>query len=86
MSGHVCRSTLCLTFKLIKNMKLGAHIESLITKQMLCRLAIALVNDADFYFSSERFRVIMQLIIGIHARLYEATGGKMQQQKIMYYC
>ena len=50
-SGNMRRDTLCLAFKFIKNMKLGVRIESPITKQTLHRLAIAFVDNTDFYSS-----------------------------------
>ena len=67
-------------------MELGVSIESPLLKQILHRLAMAFVDDTDFYSSREHFREIMQVIIDLYTRLYEAMGRKIQQQKIMYYC
>ena len=44
-------------------------------------MMIAFVNDADFYTSVENSEKEMQRIINQCAKLHEATGGKIQQEK-----
>ena len=66
--------------------KLGASIRAPISKEVFQRIAIAFVDDTDFYTNGIDFELKMQLIMEIYTQLYEATGGKIQQEKIMFYC
>ena len=86
VSGAICRDTSCFIFKYLEEKKLGASIRAPISKEVFQRIAIAFVDDTDFYTNGIDFELKMQLIIEIYTRLYEATGGKIQQEKIMFYC
>ena len=57
-----------------------------ITKQIIQRIAIAFIDDTDFYTNGLDYETKMQLIMDIYTKLYKATGGKIQQTKIMFYC
>jgi hypothetical protein len=86
VSGAICRDTSCFIFKYLEEKKLGAKLRAPISKEEFQRIAIAFVDDTDFYTNGVDFELKMQLIMEIYTRLYEATGGKIQQEKIMFYC
>ena len=58
----------------MQNMNLGVSVQSLITLEILHWLAIAFVNDTDFYSSGDFFREMMQEKINLRAKLHEAIG------------
>ena len=86
VSGAICRDTSCLIFKYLEEKQLGAMIKNPISKQIIQRIAIAFVDDTDFYTNGPEYELKMQMIMDIYTKLYEATGGKIQQTKIMFYC
>ena len=86
VSGSICRDTSCIIFKHLEDKKLGIDIQHPISQKDFVRLAIAFVDDTDFCTNGSMFMEKMQRIIDEHTRLYEATGGKMQQSKILFYC
>ena len=47
---------------------------------------VAYVNDTDFYANGSKCIEIMQEILEMHIRLYEATGAKIQDEKVRFYC
>ena len=49
------------------------------------RTEIAFVDDTDMYLNGELSVENIQMIMDIYTRLYEATGGKLQEEKIMFY-
>ena len=57
-----------------------------ISKEIIQQIAIAFVDDKDFYTNSLNYKLKMQMIMNIYTRLYEATGGKIQEYKVMFYC
>jgi len=57
-----------------------------ISRFIIQRITIAFVDDTDFYINGRNYEIKMQLIIDLYTKLYEATGGKIQQMKIMFYC
>ena len=75
-----------LIFKYLENKRLGAIFETPITRQILQRLAIAFVDNTDFYTNGIDFERKMQQIMDLYTKLYEATGRKIQQTKILFYC
>ena len=44
------------------------------------------MDDTDFYTNGRNYEMKMQLIMDLYTKLYEATDGKIQQTKIMFYC
>ena len=85
VSGAICRDTSCLIFRYLENKKLGVVVTFPISRGSFIRIAIAFVDDTDFYTNDFRCIQIMQEAMNIYTRLYEATGGKVQQIKILYY-
>ena len=57
-----------------------------ISKETIQRIAIAFVDETNFYTNGLNFELKMQMIIDLYTKLYEVTGGKIQQTKIMFYC
>ena len=53
---------------------------------MIPRITISFVDYTDFYTSGEGYETKMQHIMDQHTTSYEATGSKIQQDKIMFYC
>ena len=86
VSGAICRDTSCLIFKYLEDKNLGAMLKDPISKEIIQRIAIAFVDDTDFYTNGPNYEQKMQLIMDMYTQLYEATGGKIQQAKIMFYC
>ena len=86
LSGAICRDTSCIIFKYLEDQNLGAIIEIVRTNRIIQRVAIAFVDDTDFYTNGNEVRTKMQRIMNIYTSLYEATGGKVQQVKIVLYC
>ena len=44
-------------------------------------MIVAFVNDADFYSSGEKSEDEMQRIMIQYTNFYEATGGRIQEEK-----
>ena len=86
LSGAICRDTSCIIFKFLEDQRLGAIIEIVKTNRIIQRVAIAFVDDTDFYTNGRGVDTKMQKIMNIYTSLYEATGGKIQQVKILFYC
>ena len=85
VSGAICRDTSCLIFKYLEQQNLGVKLKNPISKEIIQRIAIAFVDDTDFYTNGLNYEIKMQLIMDIYTKLYEVTGGKIQQNKIMFY-
>ena len=47
-----------------------------ISKEIIQRIAIAFVDDTDFYTNRPNFELKMQMIMDLYTKLYEAIGGK----------
>jgi len=85
-SGAICRDTSCVIFKHLEDLKLGAQIRIASEDRYIQRVAIAFVDDTDFYANGPQFQMNMQQIMTNYTKLYEATGGKIQESKVMCYC
>ena len=48
-------------------------------------LAVAFVDDIDFFSNREEGTCKITQIISIHTELFEVTGGKISFEKIVYY-
>ena len=57
-----------------------------ISLEEFIRCAIAFVDDTDFYTNDKEFKEKMQRVMDMYTKLYEETGGKIQEDKILYYC
>ena len=44
------------------------------------------MDDTDFYANGIDYESKMQAIMEIYTILYEATGGQIQESKVMFYC
>ena len=86
VSGAICRDTSCLIFKKLEEANLGVAMEMPLSFKRFVRCAIAFVDDTDFYTNGSEFMCKMQEIMNLYTKLYEATGGKIQQAKIFFYC
>ena len=86
VSGAICRDISCLIFKYLEQMNLGAILKHPIIKEIIQRIAIAFVDDTNFYTNGPNYELKMQIIMDLYTKLYEATRVKMQQSKIMFYC
>ena len=84
--GAICWDTSCMIFRHLEKQNLGAILKNPISKVIIQRIAIAFVDDTDFYTNGRNYEMKMQLIMDLYTKLYEATGGKIQQTKIMFYC
>ena len=86
VSGAICRDTSCLIFKHLEELNLGVNVLTPLHKKTFNRLAIVFVDDIDFYTNDKDFNRKTQTLMDIYTHLYEATGGKIQESKIKYYC
>jgi len=55
LSGAICRDTSYIIFKYLEGLNLGAIIEVIKSQKSLQRVAIAFVNDTDFYTNGPDF-------------------------------
>ena len=55
LSGAICRDMLCIIFKYLEGLNLGAIIEVIKSQKSLQRVAIAFVDDTDFYTNRPDF-------------------------------
>ena len=76
MSGAICRDTSYLIFKYLEQKNLGAKLQNPRSREIIQQIAIAFVDDTDFYTNGPNYELKMQMIMDIYTRLYEATGGK----------
>jgi len=86
VSGAICKDVLYIIFRKIEKEGLGVVIHLPLSLEEYIRCAIAFVDDIDFYTNDKDFQEKIQLLMNIYTRLYEATGGKIQESKILYYC
>ena len=56
-----------------------------ISSVIIQRIAIAFVDDTNFYTNGPNYEEKMQLIMNLYTKLYEVIGGKIQQKKIIFY-
>ena len=84
-SGNACRDVSCLIFKHIEQKDLGVSIESEAREEVCKRVVIAFVDDSDFMSSGKDSERKMNQIMRLHVDLHEATGGKVQLEKVMVY-
>ena len=66
-------------------MKLGIKIESNRKGTIEQRVVISHVDDADFCTSGDNRETKIQKIASHHMKMYEATGGKLQKDKVYLY-
>ena len=85
-SGVACRDVSYLIFKQLKKRKLGIKIESYRKGKIEHRLVIARVDDADFCTSGDNCETKMKKIASHCMKMYEATGGKVQKDKVHVCC
>ena len=85
-SGVACRDVSCIIFRKLEKKKIGIIIKSKYKGIIEQRVVIAYVDDADFCTSGENCEQKMQEIISYYMKMYEATGGKVQKEKVSMYC
>jgi len=86
LSGAVCRDQSCLVFKKLERMKKGVKLILPITLKRIRRTVIAYVDDADFFANGKDCVAKIKEIINLYVRLYKATGAKIQEEKVKFYC
>jgi hypothetical protein len=72
-------------FKEIEKKRLGIMLTSKYNDVEVQRNVIAFVDDSDFCSSGVECERKMQEIVNYYANMYEATGGKVQKDKVMMY-
>ena len=85
-SGVACRDASCLIFKQLEKKKLGIKIESQRNGKIEQRVVTACVDDADFCTSGDNCETKMQKIVSCCVKMHEATGGKVQKDKVFVHC
>ena len=86
LSGAVCRDQSCLVFKQLERLKKGVELVLPLSLKRVRRTVIAYVDDADFFSNGKHCIQKIQEIIELYVRLYEATGAKIQEEKVNFYC
>ena len=86
ISGAICRDISCLIFKLLELKKFGAIMKEPGTERRYQRVVIAFVDDADFCLNGELCEHCMSKIMESCTKLCKATRGKIQLNKIVFYC
>ena len=84
--GSICHNILCLIFKLLEQLNHGEITLEPRTSRKHKWIAIAFVDNTDFYSNSKNCELNVAKIMVLYAKLYEAEGGKMQLDKIVFYC
>ena len=84
-SGNVCKDVSCFIFKEIEKKRLGIMLTSKYNDTEVQRNVIAFVDDSDFCSSGVECERKMQEIVNYYANMHEATGGKVQKDKVMMY-
>ena len=69
-------------FKEIEKKSLGISLTSKHNKIEVQRNMIAFVDDSDFCSNGVECELKMQKIVNDYAKMYEATGGKVQKEKL----
>ena len=57
-----------------------------VTVKCIKRNQIAYVDDTNFYSNGNQCESLIQEIINKYVNLYEATGAKIQEEKVKFYC
>ena len=50
------------------------------------RTQVAYVDDTDFFSNGENYEAMIQAIIDMYVKMYEATGARIQEEKVQFYC
>ena len=58
----------------------------LLALKKIRRMQITYVDDTDFFSNGKYCIKQIQKIIDMYVRLYEATGAKVQEEKVKFYC
>lgn len=82
LSGALCRDMSCLAFKYVEKVRKGVRINLPITNEKIDRMIIAFVDDTDFYTAGLDSEEEVQKIMKTYTDLHEATGGRIQKNKI----
>ena len=85
LSGCLCRDVSRLIFKELENKRLGIVMKSKHNKNVVQRVVIAFVDDSDFCTKGNECEKKMQEIVEYYTSMCEATGGKVQQEKVMMF-
>ena len=75
-----------MTFKQLENNKLGVRIESKCNGKIEQRVVIAHADNANFCTSGENSELKMQEIVSCCMKIHEATGSKVQKDKVFECC
>jgi len=86
VSEAICRDTLCLIFRYLEALELGALINITSENRCIQHVTIMFVDDTDFYANEPQYQAKIQEIMTTYASLYEATGERIQESKVMFYC
>jgi len=86
LSGAVCRDQSYIVFKHLERLKKGVELILPITLKQVRRTVIAYVNDANFYSNGKDCITKIQEIIALYIKLYEVTGARIQEEKVIFYC
>ena len=77
------RDVSCFTFKEIEKKRLRTMLTSKCNNSEVQRNAIAFVDDSVFCSNGVECKRKMQEIVNYYANMHEATGGKLQKEKVM---
>ena len=80
-SGSVCRDQSSLIFKFLENTHDGTLIVKPCSDEILQQIAIAFVDDTDFFTSGLESQSQMQQIMNGYTNLYQATGENYKRKK-----
>ena len=83
--GAKCQDASCFMFRHLEQLNLGVKITIVRIGKSIQRVVIAFVNDTNFCTNGPFSERKMHMIIKMHFALHEATGGKIQQSKIVFY-
>ena len=79
--ANISRDGSCIVIKEVQNNNEDATITLPITKASINEMAVAFVDDTDFFANGEDLTQAMTKILEEYKVLFEATGGKIQFQR-----
>ena len=86
LSGAICRDQSYLVFKQLERLKKGVELVLLLSLKRIRRIVITYIDDTDFFLNGKTCIDKIQAIIDLYVQLYEATGVKIQEEKVKFYC
>ena len=84
-SGDNSRNTSYFVIRKLEAEALGVMIRASISRKIVQQATLAFVNDTNLYSNKLRCNEMIQQSVNVYTRLFEVTGGAIQQGKSYCY-